>query len=421
MTRKIKQTRRKKDVQFCVPFKSQPPSALSNSSSRILKNAWKEISGFHQSSDSFQTVNIMKLPETNTYGHIPPQIRSEFEKTKQTGVECHVGLPAGRKAHIYLLEPETAEADLSASANAPLVGGSDAQITSRHSSLKSDLGIIIAWLRFVSNIADPRCAKDLYVYVLATNAKKSIPNGNLEPIDQLHANTAFTTSGSAKNEIFIFRREEWFKVFLHETFHCMGLDFSADNKATEISNQCILSTFPTLDPNTDVRLYETYCEMWAELFGLAFRLFSEGDVMKPFSSKKFREAILKEQVFSIYQSNKLLRRAGFEFKDMTVEPRPGKPRYRENTQAFSYYVLKSALLWNVDGFLRWCHKYLKNPNPLQFNPERIQEYCLLVVKSMKDEKYKKVVRQMLNERDMCGDSIRKTLRMTLPINESAQI
>ena len=394
MTNRTKKNGRKKYGQFCVPFKSSPPPQLSNSSSRILKNAWKEISGYYQPSDSFQTVHITKLPTTNSYAHIPQQIRSEFEKTEQLGIECHVELPAGRKAHIYLLEP-----------------------SSQHSSLNRDLGLVIAWLRFVSNIADPKCAMDLHVYVLATNAKKSIPTNPSDPIDQQHANTAFTTSCSAKNEIFIFRREEWFKVLLHETFHCMGLDFSADYKATEISNQCILSTFPVLDPNTDVRLFETFCEMWAELFYLAFRLFSDGHFMHSYSAKKYRDALLKEQVFSIYQSNKLLRRAGFTFQDMVLKPIPGNPRYKENTQAFSYYVLKSALLWNADGFLRWCHKYLNSPNPLQFNPERIHKYCLLVVQSMKDEKYQKAVQQLSTERDKCGAFIRKTMRMTSPIDQ----
>ena len=28
------------------------------------------------------------------------------------------------------------------------------------------------------------------------------------------------------SEIIIFRNEEWFKVFVHETFHLFGVDFS---------------------------------------------------------------------------------------------------------------------------------------------------------------------------------------------------
>lgn len=324
------------------------------------------------------------------YNYIPAPIRQEFEKTPQKGVEAHVDLPRGRKVHIYMLEPVS---------------------SSQHESITTQLNNVVAWFRYISTVATPHCAKDLSVYILATDAKKALPSNPLEPIDQIHANTAFTTACSAKNEIFIFRREEWFKVLIHETFHCLGLDFSADGKATDYSNQCILSMFPALDLKTDVRLYETFCETWAELVHLAFRLFAKGTdkgIDKgtnkgAFSTKQYRDALLKEQVFSIVQSNKLLRRAGFSLETM-FKPPVDAP-YKENTQAFSYYVLKSALLYNANDFLSRVG--------LQFNPSKIADYCLLVKQSIESEKYRKAV-QHAESRGHCGESIRKTLRMTSP-------
>jgi hypothetical protein len=249
--------------------------------------------------------------------------------------------------------------------------------------------------------------------VFATEDKKWLPNNSEAPIETMHANSGFTYSCSSKpNEIVIFRREEWFKVFIHETFHSMGLDFSSDNQATEYSNEYILSLFPILDPNTDVRLYETFCEMWAELFYLAFRLFLRGKKPLKFSVEKYQNGILKEQLFSIYQSNKILKKQGISMESM-YKPHVANV-YKENTPAFSYYVLKSALLWNVDEFIKWCvETNLKHV--LQFKHgdiPTIKKYCLLVENSIKSKKYIGAVKHLKKDKDLCGEHIRKTLRMT---------
>ena len=383
---------RRRGLKRCVL--SDTPSnfpKLNKASIEILKTIWNGIRSYNNGrvhSNPIDRLSLSSDPKTiSMYNYIPAPIRQEFEKTPQKGIEAHVDLQRGRKVHIYMLEPVDS--------------------SSRHESITTQLNNVVAWFLYISTVAAPHCAKDLSVYILATDAEKVLPPNPLEPIDQIHANTAFTTSCSAKNEIFIFRREEWFKVLIHETFHCLGLDFSSDFKATDYSNQYILSIFPALDLKTDVRLYETFCETWAELVHLAFRLFTKGTVKGnaiAFSTKQYREALSKEQVFSIVQSNKLLRRAGFKLETM-FEP-PLEATYKENTQAFSYYVLKSALLYNVNEFLSRVG--------MQFDPSKIADYCLLVKQSIESEKYRKAVKHA-ESRGHCGESIRKTLRMTSPL------
>jgi len=383
---------RRRGLKRCVL--SDAPSnfpKLNKASIETLKTIWNGIRVYNNGrvhSNPIDRLSLSGDPKSiSMYNYIPVPIRQEFEKTPQKGIEAHVDLPRGRKVHIYMLEP--------------------ADSSSRHESITTQLNNVVAWFRYISTVAAPRCAKDLSVYILATDLEKVLPSNQLEPIDQIHANTAFTTSCSAKNEIFIFRREEWFKVLIHETFHCLGLDFSADFKATDYSNQYILSIFPALDLKTDVRLYETFCETWAELVHLAFRLFVKGNdkgYTREFSAKQYREALSKEQVFSIVQSNKLLRRAGFKLE--TIFESPLEATYKENTQAFSYYVLKSALLYNANEFLSRVR--------LQFDPSKIADYCLLVKQSIESEKYRNAV-QHAESRGHCGESIRKTLRMTSPL------
>jgi len=320
---------------------------------------------------------------------IPTKIRESIHKTKWTGAICDGVLQGGRKFGVWL---------------AVRNGSSTSSQISRY------LHYIITWLQFASQIAREHCAGELRVYLFLTDAKKQIPDNDSDPIDTIHANTAFTNSCSKQNEIVIFRREEWFKVFLHETFHSLGLDFSV--MPNDSTNQCILSHFPALDPNMDVRLYETYCEIWAELFHLMFRLFAKPAGFKPFSSTEYMRALNREQSFSIYQSNKLLRRANLHYRDLFSKI-DERMMYRENTQAFSYYILKSVLLWHVDSFLHWCNKYcVGNPAPIQFAPENAALYCKMVTDLVKSNEYMEA-HEAPQSRNVKNRLRATTMRMTL--------
>jgi hypothetical protein len=78
----------------------------------------------------------------------------------------------------------------------------------------------------------------------------------------------------AANGIYIFRKEEWFKVFIHETFHSLGLDFA--RMPEESANQALFSIFPV---RCDYRFYEAYTETWATiLHSLILAMESRGSI-----------------------------------------------------------------------------------------------------------------------------------------------
>lgn len=365
-------------------------SPLSAKNIQFLKKSWNRICKYKSSTPTFNSnpitdSDISHIKNAGMYSHIPEKIRHIFESTKQHGIRYNTKLARGRNVEIYIAAPN----------NRPI----NANIY---------LNNIIAWLNFISDIASPKCSQTLHIYLLLTDSKKRLPEIDEEPIDMIHANTAFTTSCSSVNDIFLFRREEWFKVLMHETFHCFGLDFSSSN--TDVSNARILSLFPQVDQKTDIRLYETFCEMWGEVFHLLFCLFttSSGKCL-PFSDAKFQKALRKEQMFSIGQSNKILQRAGYQYKELFSTPLE-KRKYTENTPAFSYYVMKSLMLWNLDRFMKWCAKYATGM--IQFNQDHIVEYCDFVDELTKhDGGYSKIV-----ERTIFGGSNgskdTNTLRMT---------
>ena len=402
-------TRRRQFISKSTTRNRRNHVGLSSQSFQILKRVWSTICKYKQLSmpetEVLETSDLLEIKNNSMYSHIPNEIRDEFESSSQHGLKCETILSRGQKANIYIAVPVQ----------------SNVKSDIKSNNLQIYLNNIIAWLNFVSNIASHKCAKTLNVYFLLTNAKKQFPEIDTDSIEEIHANTAFTTACSSRNDIFIFRREEWFKVFMHETFHCFGLDFSSS--VGDESNERILSLFPVIEPKTDIRLYETFCEMWAEVFHILFCVFTTktGKCLE-FSENKFRGILNREQHFSIYQSNKVLARSNYAYKDIRIKPSHNTPLYKENTPAFSYYVIKSVMLWNLDRYIKWCIQYAnvagKNHPPIQFDLSRISEYCDLVDElTSNDGNYKRMVERIETNSNIRQNIIatiktKNTIRMT---------
>ena len=202
------------------------------------------------------------------------------------------------------------------------------------------------WLYVASHFAMAECSRELSVYLYLTEHQKRFPSKGVV-IDQEHANTAFTRACPiGANEIYIFRREEWFKVFIHETFHSLGLDFA--KMPEQIANEALFSIFPV---RCDYRFYEAYTETWATIIHTLFLTMETKGAIYP----RLESYLNKERLFSLFQKAKLL--VHHELKYSHLCSLSTARRYRENTQAFSYFILKCILLFHYNDFIEWCaHK-----------------------------------------------------------------
>lgn len=233
--------------------------------------------------------------------------------------------------------------------------------------------LVKRWLHVVSEYASDKCAAQLSIYLYLTPFKKVVGESG-EHMDVMQINTASTTSCMAENTILIFRKEEWFKVFIHETFHCMGLDFSAEN--TDMVDKQIKDLYVGCDPSLDVRFYETYCEVWATIMNILFIMCEGGGIHPPgkmtrgggvkmpvrhLKTRKSRDvtnlgffvrSLDKERKYAMYQTAKVLEHYGMTYRQL-VGLEPTEEKYREKTQIFAYYVLKSNILFFMCGFWDW--------------------------------------------------------------------
>jgi hypothetical protein len=221
------------------------------------------------------------------------------------------------------------------------------------------------WLYIINQYASKQCANSLVIYFYFTSLEKKLPTTNIHILDEINVNTAFTTTCPKDSEIVVFRKEEWFKVFMHETFHNFALDFSDMNNND--SHKCILDIFKV---DSDVNLYEAYTEFWAEimnaLFCTFFSLKNKNDSNDFLSHADF--FINFERTYSFFQLVKTLDFMGLTYKDLYSETERSRINrenlYKEKTNVLSYYVIKTVLLNNYQGFLSWCKT--NNLSLLQF-------------------------------------------------------
>jgi hypothetical protein len=239
----------------------------------------------------------------------------------------------------------------------------------------------------------------------------------MKVIDREHVNTAFTTSCQPNISIHIYRKEEWFKVFLHESFHCFGFDFSGMENAGEIETQFIKHRF-RLNQNLDIRVYETYTETWADVIHTLFLAYFSCKT-KTWTNvfRHFTESLNHEQLFSIFQCCKVLDHNKMSYRNVC---KGEMQSYRENSHVFAYYIMKSALLYHIDEFIGWCisSNGLKNVVSFTKNDRHIQRFCNLLIDLSCREKYVETVLKMEkwyqdNIDKKKYSQIQKTMRMTV--------
>ncbi len=216
--------------------------------------------------------------------------------------------------------------------------------------------LMYIWLHICSKYADPACTETLRVFIYPTPFLKKMPASTATVIGPEHINTAFTRACAKKGQIIIFREEEWFKVFLHETFHSYGLDFAVTD------HQPVSAALRKLFPlSINFNSYEAYTETWARIINCVFCSFNAMKQKK--AQKEFLTNLTFcleiERMFAIYQCLKIAGFMGLHYADLHSASK-AKHLYKENTHVFAYYILSAIFLNDAAGFMLWCKKHNTN-------------------------------------------------------------
>lgn len=235
--------------------------------------------------------------------------------------------------------------------------------------------LIATWLYIAHKYSnDQRCAHSTTLYLYMTSLQKRLPKSNVDILNEVHVNTAFTYSCPKDAEIVVFRKEEWFKVFIHETFHAFGLDFSMMNN--DDVHECILRLF---DVPSKVNAYEGYTEFWAEIINALFCGF--------YATRNQPESCLSvaiyfihlESQYSLFQLTKTLHFMGLRYQDLYANTKKAaflrKTLYKEHTNVLAYYIIKGVLMANWSSFLDWCQTHNTTWLAFKRTETNQEEFC----------------------------------------------
>lgn len=225
--------------------------------------------------------------------------------------------------------------------------------------LQRQMKLVIWWLKIANTYAKQRC-KDLVLNVYLTPFQKTLPDCGKVVLSSINCNTGLSTRCDYGHEITVYREEEWFKVFIHESFHYFGFDFAYSQ--TSSVNAALHRMFCV---KQEILLYESYTEFWAEIIVMA--LYSK------IHHRSFSKTLERELTHSLQQAKKVLGLQELTYSQVTAtdsQPCTTDHLYREDTNVFAYYVIKTVFLYFNESFLEWCTTH--NTNLLQFDPATLR-------------------------------------------------
>jgi len=344
------------------------------------------------------------IPKGTHYHLCPDSMKKYMENMNSIGKTYSFSIN-NRKIHVYLIYENGNKS------------------TKFENAIKK-IYIIIYLLQIYSK---KQCSQHLTLYLYLTNIKKTLEECNNDDctITQNNANSAFTFACIKTNEVYLYRKEEWFKVLTHELIHSFGLEFSGYNDE-EIDKKVYREIFPI---KTDLRLYESYTEYWAELLNIMIIVHLSMKTGEPIKKaiKKTELLLQKERMFSMFQASKILCHFGLTYNNLFERNEEGlnnRRLYKESTPILSYFIIKNILMFYSNEFLEWCVE--TNEGSLDFKKttdiilkENIYEFIKFIKQYHNHSDFLVSINEMrtwfFKKNNVCNknDDFIKTLRMSL--------
>lgn len=347
---------------------------MSNSNANALRKAFRGL--YSEMQRSFAECSSSKFVKTtfkvNTHRNLPLPADMREQLLSSGGSKGSTYFPEEIQDHV-LNEPSTATT-YQFNVNDRKVVLHFVTFDSAKNDMDKHARRVCALIHLVSMHARSVCSSTLHIYVYMTHFKKRFPTEKGQPLDAIHANTGMSYHCTKNNDVIVYRKEEWFKVLIHELFHAFGLSFIDGDMETDVNSGMQRALQRMYAISHPVLIYETYCEIWARILNVIFDCFMDADANTLMNPNPIQATDLQLQVFMECVMDGLHANAHFaqrqcakllRYMDLTyaIISNPTKKnrdivrkKYRENTNIFAYYVLTCVLLHSPDEFIVWCYK-----------------------------------------------------------------
>jgi len=238
--------------------------------------------------------------------------------------------------------------------------------------------VCAALIMLSKQAANNKCSSNLIIYVYLTEFKRTFPLKKDVELNAEHVNGGLSNHCSLNNELVVYRKEEWFKVLIHELFHAFGLSFIENEiKEESATMQKMLKKMYSI--SHEIKLYESYCEIWARILNGMFDCYlMENDKPSEMKITIFIGCVMEKMdenvEFSKMQCCKIL-----NYMDITSEEIMNpttrnvelvRNKYLEKTNVFAYYFITYTLLNSFCDFITWC----ETNNPVSKDNKRLMQF-----------------------------------------------
>lgn len=210
------------------------------------------------------------------------------------------------------------------------------------------------------------------IYLWLTDYKKRLPlkKGEILSVENVNSGCSiiYHPMITKNGDIEIWRKEEIYKVLMHELLHSLRYDYYSQNDELD---QLVKQKF---NVDNHIKINESYTETLATILNcIYFSLENNQDY------NYFLGLLANEQNYSKNQTIKILQHYGYHnIHDLYRKNSYKNKIFPQKTAVFSYYILKTMLLNDLKNF---CKFALDNKNKLKFPKNGNKNYYKLLIKS----------------------------------------
>jgi len=208
-------------------------------------------------------------------------------------------------------------------------------------------------LQLIIAISNNESRNGQHVTFFLTPFQKKL-NSNTNVLGAKNVNSGFTYPYLKNGVTFIYRKEEFFKVFIHESIHYYGIDkalhkdFSNDAKYNINYNKFINSFNIRPQDIAKIGINEALTEYWTFIVYLSAQSYKKSIVLANFIYE-FENSYKLELLHIIFQVVKILNYNKLTYSEFLTKY---SNQYKETSHIFSYYIVKTLLVYNHSDLLK---------------------------------------------------------------------
>ena len=175
-------------------------------------------------------------------------------------------------------------------------------------------------------------------------------NSNIDILGAKNVNSGFTYPYLKNGVTFIYRKEEFFKVFIHESIHYYGIDkalhkdFSNDAKYNKFINSFNIRP----QDIAKIGINEALTEYWTFIIYIIAQSYKKSIALANFIYE-FENSYKLELLHIIFQVVKILHYNKLTYSEFLTK---SSNQYKETSHIFSYYIVKTLLVYNHSDLLK---------------------------------------------------------------------